>query len=780
MIRKLIRLKNVARFRNEAYSFELSDFNLVLAENGCGKTTLSAIMHSAAKNEPGYITERETVDSDGRPEVQILTSENGRLQFSDREWDESVEEVRLDVFDSHFVNENIFSGHILSHEHKKRLHRFVIGEKGQAISNRIDRLDSLSRDLTGHIRSIEKKIEQDVGSKSFSADEYLQLPEPQNLQERIEQTNTLLDDLREADEIRSEAVLTEPAIPEIAIDELEDLLGTTLDDISEAAESTVREHISHCMDEEGENWIESGLSYMRDDSCPFCGQDLEDRDLIGAYQDYFSDEYDSLKSEVDDMLRRISSKVLPENGWRSTNSTLSQNQSQFNFWSDRIESSHDIPDGISEQLEDVWSGLRNALVQLLKQKQASPLDEVDFGGDTQDALDAYQSLQEELRQYREAVSEINEEIESFKSQLESGSLTEAEEKFAHLRACQFRYSEEGKDLSLRLRLNRKRKEDVNDAKQEARQELDEHQSSLLNSCQQGVNEFLRKAGADFRIRKTNVGYQGGSPNTRFSIEVNQQRIGIGNAVTEVGEQSFRNLLSEGDRTTLAFAFFYARIREADDLDERTLVLDDPISSLDRHRRDATRDAVVELSKRAQQTILLSHRPTFLHSVLQKRSDESGDDTSLGILRIRRTGDHTSEIEEWSSGKLIQEIRDPYFDHFERLLAFNESREGDPEAVARSIRYVLEGNLYRRFPDYFGSSNESVGAFVQHVKDVEDEEPFSYLKETEFVEELDAILDSAYCHAPHHSGDPFMPKQITGRGLKPWVDRTLKVVRGLPQ
>jgi len=116
---------------------------------------------------------------------------------------------------------------------------------------------------------------------------------------------------------------------------------------------------------------------------------------------------------------------------------------------------------------------------------------------------------------------------------------------------------------------------------------------------------------------------------------------------------------------------------------------------------------------------------------------------VGILRIRRTGDQTSEIEEWSSGKLIQEIR-------------------DPEAVARSIRYVLEGNLYRRFPDYFGSSNESVGAFVQHVKDAEDEEPFSYLKETEFLEELDAILDSAYCYAPHHSGDPFMPKKITSR------------------
>ena len=776
MIEKILRLKNIARFHDEGYGdFSLGEFNLVYAENGNGKTTLSAIMHSIAKDEPGFIQERATVNRGGSPEAKILTASKDQLHFDGGSWSGPTDSTKIDVFDSHFVNRNVYSGHTLSHEHKKKLHRFVIGSKGNDISRRIDRLDSLSRGLARHINEIEQDINRCIESDYLTVDEFLNLPDPEDVGEKIKTISSLVDDLKKADEIQEKKSLEEPSLPEIPIEEIKTLLGKTLTDVSEGAESKVEEHLSQCMDGGDEEWIKTGMSFLQDEECPFCGQDLKGVDLIEAYRGYFSEEYNSLKSSVEALFRQVTSKILPENGWHSVDSVFDQNQSRYDFWKQRIDGSHEIPSELREQGEEVWNDLRRVLSSLLQKKKTAPLEPVEFGDEEQEALDAYQSLCEQLETYAEEVSEVNEKIESFKSELESGSRTEAEEKLARLKDCRTRHNEIGRDLSKRLRLNRSRKEKIKEAKENAKEQLEDYQQNVLDSCQEGINEFLFRAGADFRIRDAKVSYLGGTANARFSIEINQKEIGLGNAVTEVGEQSFRNLLSSGDKTTLAFAFFYARIRELPDLDNRTIVIDDPISSLDQHRRDATRNAILELADSAKQVIVLSHSPRFIWSVWQ----ECDDDSTPHIFKIQRTGDKTSSLSEWEKAKLERKLQDPYFHDFERLIAYKENREGDPERVAKSIRPVLEGNLRRRFADHYGREDGSVGAFIGKVENANDDNPLSDLRDTDYLDELDKIRKSAYCHDPHHDDDPFLPEQINENELATWVKRTIKLCRGLP-
>lgn len=621
-----------------------------------------------------------------------------------------------------------------------------------------------------------KDIDREIESEALTVDEFLELSKPEGLENKIEEARAVVEGLQKASEIQEKDDLDRPTLPKIPLDEIKALLTTTLDDISESAESKVSEHISHCMDERGEEWVETGLSYLQDDECPFCGQDLQGVDLIEAYRDYFSEEYADLKSSVADLLQQVKTDVLPQGGWRSVDSAVDKNQSRHEFWEQRIDASHQVPSELSEQVEEVWNGVRGTLVDLLEKKKSAPLDSIEIVQNTKEALEAYESLRDRLDEYRGIVSDVNEKIEAFKLELKSGSVAEAKADLAHLEDCQTRHGEGGRDLCERLQLNRSRKERIEEAKDEAKEELGEYQCRILSSCQEGINEFLRKAGADFRIRDANVGYQGGTANARFSIEINQEKIGLGNAVTEVGEQSFRNLLSDGDKNTLAFAFFYARIKEISDLDNRVIVIDDPISSLDEHRRGATRNAILELADRCKQIIALSHSPRFLSSLWE----ESDPDDELDLFQIQKTGEKTSELTAWGEDEMRRKVQDPYFHHFERLVAYQSKRQGDPVDVAHSIRHVLEGNLRRRFPDRYGKKDGSIGAFIGMVEDAADDNPLSDLQGTGYFDELQEIASSEYCHDPHHSDDPFLPEQINETELATCVKRTLEFSRGVPQ
>ncbi len=775
MVKKLIYVKNVARFHHERCDFDLNNFNLIFGENGCGKTTVSAIMHSLAKDEPGYITERKTVDAVGAPEAKILTADGSVLEFTNGAWNGPVESTNIEVFDSHFVNENIYSGHTLSHDHKKRLHRFVIGEHGQRLSDRIDRLDAVSRGISSHISEIETKIEGVISGDNTSVEDFLSLEEVVDVDERLEKAKQEVESQKRATKIRSQDDLTVPSLPEVPFEEVQELLARTIDDISEDAESKVTAHISECMDASGEEWVQRGLSYVEEEECPFCGQGLSRVDLIDAYRSYFSDEYEALKLSVAKMHDEITSSILTQDGWRKVVSCLENNKTQYALWEERIEAGHQIPDDMEKQIENAWARLRNRLLKLLERKKSAPLEPIEIDDKTEDAWNDYQSASSRLKQYGEALRQVNDEIDAFKSDLKEGSLDEAKARLERLKDHRDRHSNRGKDLAERLAQNRECKERVLKEKERVKDVLDDYQSDMLSSCQEEINTFLRQAGAAFRIREAEVGYQGGTANARFSLEVNDQTIGIGNAVTEVGERSFRNLLSEGDKTTLAFAFFCARMNEVDDLSDRVIVVDDPISSLDEHRRNATRDAILDLADRAKQTIVFSHSPRFLVSL----SEAFDQDSDSCLLRISKTGNKTSELTDWSEDGLRRKIEDPYFKHFRRLVAFLNKREGDPSDVANSIRLVLEGNLRRRFPDEYGKKDGSLGAFIGLVDDASAGNPLADLQGTDYFEELKAIGDSDYCHDPHHDDSPFLPDPINKTELAAWAERTVRFARALP-
>src|SRR3546814_14330239 len=93
--------------------------------------------------------------------------------------------------------------------------------------------------------------------------------------------------------------------------------------------------------------------------------------------------------------------------------------------------------------------------------------------------------------------------------------------------------------------------------------------------------------------------------------------------------SFRNTLSTGDKTTLALAFFLAKLDHDGNLASKVVVFDDPLSSHDSHRRGKTVEAIKQLCGRCLQLIVLSHDEYFLRDVEKRCAGTRSEERRVG-------------------------------------------------------------------------------------------------------------------------------------------------------
>jgi wobble nucleotide-excising tRNase len=259
-----------------------------------------------------------------------------------------------------------------------------------------------------------------------------------------------------------------------------------------------------------------------------------------------------------------------------------------------------------------------------------------------------------------------------------------------------------------------------------------------------------------------AGYIGGRPSVDYDIELNAKCIPLGDSKTPEDQPSFRNTLSEGDKGTLAFAFFLARLDQDKSIAEKIIVFDDPINSLDTNRRNSTVWNIIRVSQKAKQVIVQTHDPIFAR-YLWNETDKS----SIKCLCVKRKGKGTV-IREWDIEK---ETAGEYFQNYFVLEKFLEDESGDLKAVARCIRPLLECNLKLRFIGLF-KENEWLGDFISKIRNADKSDPLCVIKP--HLEELEEI--NSYSKQYHHSQNPnadSMPIKETE--LKGYVKRTLKFI-----
>ena len=761
MLRKIISIRNVGRFRNSAApgNPELSPYTLIVGANGFGKTTLCAVLRSLNTGDPAHIAGRRTLGVEEQPTVELLLP-GGQTRFDGVAW--SATHPPLAILDDVFVAENVHSGEVVEIDHRRNLYRVIIGEEGVRLAEEDASLAGQSREKTGEITATARAIQLHIPA-GMTLDAFLALPADPEIDARISEQEHAVEAVRQAQQINDRPQLSEIGIPSLP-DELVALLARTIDDIAQDAETHLAEHLAaHCMEADGGNWIAEGLEHANGKTCPFCGQDIRGLTLVAAYRAVFSDRYKALRDEITAMRNQIAEQ-FGDGAIGRLNTRAEQNKGTVEFWSrfctfdpEHLAVSDDIPGAIR--------ALGQATVALLDRKGRAPLEPIHPDSAFDTAAATYTATQAKVQEINEAIRFVNALVAAKKDETGAANVQAAEAELVRRRAIKVRHAEPVAGLcSDHVGLTGAR-DAIERRKDKVRAQLNAHARMVMRPYEQHINHYLDAFNAGFRITETTHGYPGGTAASTYRLVINNTAIDLGDGRTPPDRASFKNTLSSGDRTTLALAFFLAHLERDQNLAAKTVVFDDPFSSQDAFRRRQTVHEITRVGRSCTQVIVLSHDATFLKQVWDKAPAAERVALTLADHRAQGTKIMPVDLERACQGRTATDIDD--------LLTYLTAGAGAPLDLIRKMRAVLETHCWTTYPACFQTGQDWLGEIVRKIRGDGDQHPAFAL-----YDELDQIND--YTGEHHHGEDmaDATPDQIDLQELTGYVKRTLRVVNAL--
>ena len=755
MITAFSLIRNTGRFDSVSTSGQLSfgKFALIYGENGRGKTTLSAILKSLSLNDPALILHRKRLGSVHPPHV-VVKSAVGDHVFQNGQWAQHYPDIV--VFDDDFVSDNVCSGISVDTEHCRNLHELILGSQGVQLNAaqqaEVTKVEQHNKDL----KRLEAAIPAAVRGK-LSVDKFCALEPNENIDVEITAAEKRLAAAKSSETIRKREAFQPFHLPAFDIEKLNSVLGRSLPDLEADAAAQVKRHLEQG-GKEVEAWIAEGIKLIddtasEDQDCPFCGQHLSGSTLIAHYQAYFSDAYTDLKSlitETGKAINRDFGEAIPAAFERSVRRIIEARE----FWSSFTE----VPE-IEVDTASIVRTMNNAREQVracFVEKFTTPLEATLLSEDALAAIDAYTKAVASLDPVLRTISKANESVALVKEQSASADIVTLEADLALLKAVKSRHNEPLASACEEYLAEAAAKKATEKRRDEARAKLRKYQEEVFPKYQDDINRFLNRFNAGYRIGSV------GSRNTRggslcdYKVLINNEEV----ALTSTDGPSFKTSLSAGDRNTLALAFFFASLEQDTGLLQKTIVIDDPMTSLDEHRSLTTRQEMKKLAQRVAQVIILSHEKPFLCSLW-----EAADKVERSAVQVVRDGDGSS-IVNWDVH------RDSITEHDKRhelvLRYLERSSPDDERETAVALRFILEAFLRVAYPAEF-RPGDLIGPFLNTCEQKlgTTTEILSQLE----VSELRDVLD--YANKFHHDTNPAYETEAINDGeLRQFAERAL--------
>lgn len=754
MIKKLTAIHGIGRFHqfNAAGDCEFRRLTLIYSGNGLGKSTLCNILRSLATGRADYIQGRRTLGRVGDAVAKVLL-DTGLVTFTNDSWTATCPDLL--VYDSTFVHENVFSGDFIRHDHRRNLYQVVIGARGVELAETISRLDAESREVTSAGRDKKSEIQQ-AAPRGTDLDSFLNLAVVPDVEIAIASAVARRTAAENAQTITAKESLSRISLPSLP-DTLRPTLATTLTDVANAAEATVRTHIED--NHPTEAWISTGLA-ISTENCPFCGQAIAGLGLIAAYRSFFSEGYRTLRATVADLRTDLTSAFSDDATLKlqaicERNGLLVQD-----FWS-RFVAETELP--FDEELALRVRVVRDQALREIDRKANALLESIvpstAFDGAEQD----YGRLVTAATVYNAEVDRINLLISDVKRTAAALDLRSAVEEVVRLEKVKARFESNMVILSNEYAAFLRRKQEVEGEKQQAKADLEAYSVLVIEENEDGINRILGKFGAEFRIANSRTQYPGGSASAAFNIVIQGIDVELGDDRTPLDQPSFRNTLSAGDKNTLALAFFIATLERDPELASKIIVFDDPFTSLDRTRRMATQQIICSLATKAKQIVVLSHDVTFLSLVW-----EHATRADVRTLQIRLSA-HGSVVDNWD----VQAAgENDYAMNYRKVQEFVSDPSSSAIDTVRSIRPALEGRLRMHFPESFGL-HTTLGDMIAAIREANSGDVLATAGH--LVGELTDLNE--YSRRPQHGAGAATVDIDTGELLS-FARRTITVLEGL--
>ncbi len=620
MLQKITVIENVGRFEKAlpTQNVRFEKCTLLFGENGWGKSTIADILRSLSRRDSEIIIGRKTLA--GGPDQKIsLQFDSGRANFERSSWNGA--QSRVAVFDSLFVNDNVYSGDTVSSDHLRRQYGLVVGEKGVKLVQQIVSLDEENTENNKTIRALEAELAaglRGIGPAAMSLPDFQAMEEDPDIDTAIAEKQAEVSRAAKSKELKAAAAASAfplPSDPSTFASTLSQTVEGIAADAVEAVRSHVAAHESSEPAEPGlETWLEQGLPFKAEDTCPFCGQELRDRRLLEAYSRFFSEAYRKLAQDVQN-LRKTCLRYSNGDFRNAAEQGIKSNDKQFEYWQEAA--GVDAPATID--LEALISGMESAAAKMdsaLQTKAANLTEALDMER-VAAAIDAWTSARAVIESANAALGEYNRKVDAVKATVDAGQLESLTNELKTLQTRKHRFEAEIITTVTDLQSKKQRKREIAKEKAELRNELTAHGKTITESLGKTINAYLVRLNAGFRIDYKEPDYRGKEPAASYQILINDVPVSPRANGVSTGAPSFRNTLSAGDKSVLALALFLAQCNADPDLGETIIVLDDPFTSLDNFRRQFTAIEIRRVCDRAKQTIVLSHDKGFLRLLWDK-------------------------------------------------------------------------------------------------------------------------------------------------------------------
>lgn len=760
MVQRLALVNNIGNFDQVASGAQLplSRFNVVYAENGRGKTTISAILRSLSTGDPTHILERHRLGAQNPPHVVVDFANGTSYTFQNGVWSQNADV--LTIFDDSFISANVCSGLEIAADHRRNMHELILGAQGVTLNAVLQTVVAKIEEHNRLLREKSDAIPSDVMG-GLTADQFCALAQDPDAVTKLQDAERQLAAAKASTQVKNQPLFSAVQLPAFDINAIDGVLGRTIGDLDAEAAKQVQAHVAGLGPHMGA-WVATGVEHIKSDDhdvehCPFCTQRLDGIELIDHYRAYFSDAYKKLRQDIENA--RSSNRAqhggdVPAAFERSVRVLGEQRQ----FWSSFAE----MPDVNIDtaQVVRLWRAARDAIDVALAGKEATPLEASKLPDDAVLAIGAFIEARARVLASAKAFQHLNPALELVKEKAAASDGAALASDIVRLKATIARHDPKI-DGHCKAYLDEKQAKALTEQRRtKAREALDNYRQNIFPAYETSINAYLQHFNAGFRMQgMSSVNDRGGS-SVKYSVLINQTDVPL----VADGAPSFRTALSSGDRNTLALAFFFASLEHDANIANRVVVIDDPMTSLDEHRSLVTVQQLKSLETKVAQLIVLSHSKLFLFA-LWNHKPRTPPRTSLKLVRTA----NGSDILAWDvDADQLPEYDRRYLRVFNYVQAANPSEE---RLVAIDLRPMLEQYARIAYPLEF-KPGDMLGAFCDKCK--------SRLGKTDEVlnqkdtKELRELLD--YANRFHHDSNSSADTEIINdQQLAAYAQRTLTFI-----
>jgi len=680
MITKIKRVAYVGKFYDYSAKGDGLDWHkntFVFAPNAYGKSTLVNVFRSLRDNDPKPIRARKTLGKSAAPEAVMVVDAANHV-FNGTKWDKPFPYIQ--IFDAPYIHSNILA-HEIEHEHRKNIHKIIIGAQGV----------KLAEELAG-LKTKEKAKSQEVANHAahfsgagftFSLNDFLAIPagEETVVGGRIQKLEKDLKSKESETQVLGLGFPRPLSAPSFDLPTAKTLAAQKIAGAHENAEKRVLAHIERNFKGKGQakEFIRQGLDSVQAD-CPFCGQDLKNAtDLLKAYREFFDDAFRTYQRRLAEQAATLAKWNL-DNDLTALISSHNANLATLKQWEAFI-GGNTLPN-----IFDTVETCRPKLVELkagvqaeLEKKQQDPNAEADVS--KFDALIAeLAALKSAIESYNAGITAFTEQAKQYLAKLPKLAIASIRTALAKEQEVKTRFIPEWKKWATNYPAAKKYADDLLNQRNAKQKELETYSKSIFDAYQKRINELLATLGADFAImglvgktdERANESY------SDFGFLILQQTVPL--TTRQDDAPCFKNTLSEGDKSTLAFAFFLAALEKMPELGKQVVIFDDPLSSLDETRREATARLLLGISPQLNQLCVFTHKKDFLGMLYDKMLDNK-------VFRIRSDKPNGSRIEVFD---VEEDRKSDYVRMVEELERYaNEDFGPSPEIMQGNIRRIFE-------------------------------------------------------------------------------------------